>query len=266
MEEDKNAGEPTSGPTEDEIHLAEAHTAQAKAETEKNDSETRKIREAQKAEKAERRRDRMDGVFGFFKSLSRKKKIGSLICTVLVAAAAICGISYFTSPRTIETLAESDLVNVVNIESLSTLQYPYHGIAEQKSKTWFGEKTAYRVKYEVTITANYQMSAIRFTKDEESKTVTAYLPAAEFTISAPKNMSYMNVSANPNVEEVITLCKEDASNDVELDPVREVADESLRDTVSALTKPLIEKYGYSNEIVWKSLAEYPETEASNEAQ
>ena len=203
---------------------------------------------------------------GFLARGTRKLSLAAkLVAACVVVAAVVVLVVAFrqaTSGHETQTFAESDLVDVVNVESLSTFDYTYHGIAEQAGKILFIDKTDYRVKYDMHVSAVYQLSSIRFKIDASAKSVTAYLPAAQLEMSAPANMSYMNVSANPDVDDVIRLCREDAQNDIDLDMVRKRADENLKNTVTALTKPLLDGDGW--ELEFAELAQFSGEGADDE--
>lgn len=62
------------------------------------------------------------------------------------------------------------------------------------------------------------------------------------------------------MKDVIALCREDAANDVDKEEIKEQAEASLKDTVKALTLPLL---GDEYQLEFKPIAEYNEEADSN---
>ena len=115
-----------------------------------------------------------------FGKLSTKVKIA----LVVVRAVALVGFFGFILPSMLDNdetqyLTTSDLKSAVDIDSLSTVDYTYHGIVEKHGRFLWMDRVDYRVKYEAHIRASYTMSDIQFGIDKENKVVTAYLPRSE---------------------------------------------------------------------------------------
>lgn len=139
-------------------------------------------------------------------------------------------------------LASSTLKSAVDIGDLEVVDYTYTGIAEKMGQFLWAENVEYRVKYEAHVRASYDMSAIEFRVDDESKLVTVLLPEVE--ISEPvldeTKFSYLPENATADVRDVLALCKEDVANELDSEGLRAEALESVRETVEALTKPLLD--------------------------
>lgn len=207
-------------------------------------------------EATEKKKGRGKSLFGFFGKLAFKAKL------VVFAVAAVIAVSFFgfalpwiANNHETQYLATSDLKSVVDIDSLSTIDYTYYGIAEKHGKFLWQDRVDYRVKYEAHIRASYTLSDIRFGINEEDKVVTAYLP--EVQIDDPQldnsKFGYLPESATADMKDVIVLCREDAANDVDKEEIKEQAEASLRDTVKALTLPLL---GDEYQLEFKPIAEY----------
>lgn len=201
-----------------------------------------------------------------FAKLPLQVKIG----IPLVAIACVIVVAGFVVPAVFDKhetkyLAESDLQEAVNIESLSTVDYVYHGVAEKHSQLLWMDTVDYRVKYEAHIKAGYTMSDIRFAVDNDGKTVTAYLPEAN--IGAPilneTEFGYLPENATANIKDVIALCREDAANDVNNEEITREAQEGLQQAIRALTMPLL---GEEWQLDFKPLAEFVEKEAADETE
>lgn len=120
----------------------------------------------------------------------------------------------------------------------------------------------YRVKYEAHIRASYTLSDIQFEIDEEDRVVTAYLPEAQMgdpQLDTSK-FGYLPEGAAADMKDIIAICREDAANDVDKEEIKGHAEASLKDTVKALTMPLI---GDEYQLEFKPIAEYVEGADSN---
>ena len=190
-----------------------------------------------------------------FGKLSTKVKIA----LVVVLAVALVGFFGFILPSMLDNdetqyLTTSDLKSAVDIDSLSTVDYIYHGIVEKHGRFLWMDRVDYRVKYEAHIRASYTMSDIQFGIDKENKVVTAYLPKAQ--VGEPQldnsKFGYLPENATADIK--------DAADEVDKKEIKKQADTSLRDTVKALTLPLIDG---EYELKFKPLAEYKEGADSN---
>lgn len=211
-------------------------------------------------EAAQKKKGRGKSVFGFFGKLSLKAKLAVFAVAAVIAFGF--ALPWMTDNHETQYLATSDLKAAVDIDSLSTIDYTYHGIAEKHGKFLWQDRVGYRVKYEAHIRASYTLSDIQFDVNEEDKVVTAYLPEAQ--IGDPQlddsKFGYLPESATADMKDVIALCREDAANDVDKEEIKEQAEASLKDTVKALTLPLI---GDEYQLEFKPIAEYDEEADSN---
>ena len=198
-----------------------------------------------------------------FGKLSTKVKIA----LVVVIAVTLVGFFAFILPSMLDNdetqyLTTSDLKSAVDIDSLSTVDYTYHGIVEKHGRFLWMDRVDYRVKYEAHIRASYTMSDIQFDIDEENKVVTAYLPKAQ--VGEPQldnsKFGYLPENATADMKDVLSLCRKDAADEVDKKEIKKQADASLRDTVKALTLPLIED---DYKLVFKPLTEYKGEADSN---
>ena len=190
-----------------------------------------------------------------FGKLSTKVKIA----LVVVLAVALVGFFGFILPSMLDNdetqyLTTSDLKSAVDIDSLSTVDYIYHGIVEKHGRFLWMDRVDYRVKYEAHIRASYTMSDIQFGIDKENKVVTAYLPKAQVGEPQLDNSKFGYLPENATAD------MKDAADEVDKKEIKKQADTSLRDTVKALTLPLIDG---EYELKFKPLAEYKEGADSN---
>ena len=176
------------------------------------------------------------------------------IAIIIVIAGIV--VPMLTSRSETEYFGSSELKAAVNIESLSTVDYGYTGIAEKAGKWLWMDNVAYRVKYEAHVTATCNMGEIEFVVDQENKTVTAYLPEAtiEEPVLVTDSFDYLPSDPGANISDVIKLCKEDAANDVDKNQIQQEAYESLESTVRALTTPILGDDGWK--LKFDKLANY----------
>lgn len=220
-------------------------------------------RQGQSRKESADKKDRGKRAFDLFGKLSLKAKLAVLVTTLLIAAGFFGGVlPWLVDNHETQYLATSDLKSAVDIDSLSTIDYTYHGIAEKHGKFLWQDRVDYRVKYEAHIRASYTMSDIEFGINKEDKVVTAYLPEARIGDPQLDNskFGYLPESATADMKDVIALCREDAANDVDKKEIKEQAEASLKDTVKALTLPLL---GDEYQLEFKPLAEYNEEADSN---
>ena len=197
-----------------------------------------------------------------FGKLSTKVKI-VLVAVIAVALVGFgCVLRWITDNHETQYLTTSDLKSAVDIDSLSTVDYTYHGIVEKHGRFLWMDRVDYRVKYEAHIRASYTMSDIQFDIDEENKAVTAYLPKAQ--VGEPQldnsKFGYLPENATADMKDVLSLCRKDAADEVDKKEIKKQADASLRDTVKALTLPLIEG---EYKLDFKPLADYKGEADSN---
>lgn len=214
--------------TEREIRLEEAKTKRIHAEEKRRRSE-------------ERRKSRKKAT-SFLARLPLKVKIVlSAIVTVVLIGFFGFALPYLMDDHETQYLSETSLKSAVDIDSLSTVEFVYRGVAERHSQFLWQDQVDYRVKYEAHIPASYTLSDIEFSIDEENKVITAYLPEA--TIGEPQldhnKFGFLPESVSADMKDVIALCREDAALDVDVDEIKREAEVSLQDTVNALTMPLL---------------------------
>ena len=168
-------------------------------------------------------------------------RILSAICLVFVVIFALSGCS---KGKTIVT--ESTLEKAVEVSDLSVAEYNYNGIYEHFKDD--SDKVDYRIKYDATVKVGINMGEIKFTIDEESKTVTPILP--ELTINDvivdTESLGYMPENAKVEVKDALKYCKQDVQKEAgESEQLNEVATENLRSVIEALIKPLLDTAGYT---------------------
>jgi hypothetical protein len=246
---------------------AQADAARAQAEADKAKAQADKVKEQRKAKGDEERRKAEKAAVGAFSKLPLPGKIAVFavpIAIVVVIAGVVLPMS--TSKTETKYLSESELKAAVNIESLSTVDYAYTGIAEKAGKFLWMDNISYRVKYQAYVSADCNMGEIEFKIDQDNMVVTAYLPEA--TVEEPvldrNSFDYLPGEPDANISEVIELCKADAANDVDTEEIKARAKENLQSTVKALTMPLLSTDGWK--LKFAGLADYQQADAATEAE
>ena len=181
------------------------------------------------------------------------KKLPAVAISVAVIAAALYAIPTFIIPLITpapenQYLSTSDLEEVVNINNLSTVNFFYSGIAvkykQDPNTKSQKQKVDYRIKYTTDIRVTFDMSMISFSEpDEESKTITVYLPEPIIEISGidADSIGYLpEGQTDLDLQVIINLCREDAVHEVSEDAqISERAYTNLEDTIRGLTLPII---------------------------
>lgn len=254
---------------EERIAAAQERTARAQEKAAKAQEKAAKTEY-----KLEKQRDRQDGSsLNVLKSLEKitgtKWQLIAVVAIIAIAVIAIGSAAFFFANQGRRSyLPASSLTKVVEIGKLAAAEIPYEGIAEKRDPE-DSDKVLYRIRYKSTITASIDMSKIDFAVDQEKGIVTPILP--EIEISNPvidtkaqskddngeeneateDSISYLPESPNADLKEVISICKQDAKRDAGNDELLiNTAKRNLETTIEALTKPLLDKSGYT--IEWEA--------------
>ena len=237
------------------------------------------FKEERQRDKQKERSETRSRARGLFSKIKHPKRVIviALVC-VVVAGIGIHVYRQYQNDSTPEPVitTTADLESVMNISYLSTLEYDYHGIAEHHKQTKVfdyvvKDEVDYRVKYKATFTVSYDLTEIKFKKSEGEdgeKLITAYLPDPQISKPAvspsTSDMGYLPDTISVDISEIYDLCEQDA---LEAD-TKEMTDEAvsgLKDTVQALTTPLMTDDTGTYQLKFDSLANYVPEEAENEA-
>lgn len=177
----------------------------------------------------------------------KKPQTWVLVCIVALAIVLAAGSIFANNAKKSTITTESQLEKVVNVSKLSSAKFSYNGIAVKKDDEGRDE---YHVKYKSTVTASFSMDDIKFDEDKEAKKVVVSLPAPQIDSPVIDSSSLDFFERDPDVDlqEVITLCKQDALDEVKADSgITSIATDNIKKTVEALTKPILEEKGYTLE-------------------
>ncbi len=186
------------------------------------------------------------------------------VVIVLAVVAIIVYRQLSAKPNTYLTVPT--LERMVNVSDLGVLDYPYTGIAEKDRENplpW-EDSVEYRIKYVAHIRSSYDMPAIKFAISEDNAVMTAYLPDVQMgqPVIDDTALSYLPDNANANIDTVLSLCKQDAASEINVNEFETRSLESLKKSVEVLTKPLLSD---DVELTFSSLSECNEGEAQNES-
>lgn len=146
-------------------------------------------------------------------------------------------------------VSEATLMKTVDESDLSTAEYIFNGIAEIPEED-DSENIECRVFYKAKVRASFDMEKIRFTVDDEKKTVKAVLPDIKLTPVLEDEYSYIPENYGGNIKDVREICEKDVIAKAEKAPeFYQSAEDNLKNIVEALTNPLLKAEGYT--LIWE---------------
>lgn len=136
------------------------------------------------------------------------------------------------------------MINTREIAALSVSEFVYNGIAQSLKSN--GDPD-YIVLYKSTVKVSVDANGIDYTIDEEKKVVTFIFP--EFTLEKPVidvgSISIMPNRSNLFMDDVITLCREDALEEAKKsEKLISSAQENIRTIIEAWYSPVFEGYSF----------------------
>ncbi len=191
------------------------------------------------------------------------------ILTAVVLVMAING--KFDKKEKKEILTSSTLMEVIDIAELSTSQFTYNGIAtiynEKKP-----EKIDCQIKYDAVVKAKVNMKDIKFDVNEATKKVNVILP--EITLNSTlitdtkdgkEHFSYLPEKTELELKQILEVCEKDAEEEAKNSKeLLNVAEENLKDTITALLYPIVNEQGF--EITWNEVVENNDADISSEVE
>lgn len=153
-------------------------------------------------------------------------------------------------PKEKRVITSSTLKETINISDLSTSKFTYNGIAviyKDKEKN----RVKCHIKYNATVKAGIDMSAVEFEVDDENKIVKAILPQIKITSNTvdEKSLSFIPQDAKVELKDALIACQNDALvESQESQELLSAARENLKSVIEALLLPVVSTKGYS--IVW----------------
>ena len=208
----------------------------------------------------------------------KTSKITVIILIVVILIAIITGIvlimsvnGIFNSKEEVKILTSSTLMEVVDIAELSTSQFTFNGIATvyNEKKT---EKIDCQIRYDAVVNAKIDMKKVQFEIIENEKKVNVKLP--EITLDATlitenkedrEAFSFIPEKADLELKKIIEVCEKDATEEAQNSKeLLTVAEENLKDTITALLYPIVNEQGY--QIIWNEDIEKNDTNFLNEVE
>ena len=217
----------------------EADIAKYRAERKLVDAQRRLEKQRERTAKAERRAKRAP-------LLPRKVKLGLLAAVAaVVVIAVVVGVSTAKKSNKTEYLTSSDLMGIVNVSKLETATYRYTGIAEKHNDK--GD-VDYRVYYESTVDAGYDLSKVTFNVDDDARTVTPVLP--ELQLDEPTidtaSFDYMPKQPDANPKDVMAICEADVLAEIDqAQGIRYTAEQNMKRMMEVLLMPILDARGYA---------------------
>ncbi len=179
-----------------------------------------------------------------------KKLLCIAVVGLLIVAAVLLGPWIRTQFQKTTYLSSSELENIVNTSRISTVRFVHNGIADIKNAKG---KVKYHVYYESTATVSANLEDVKYSVDEESRTIIVSLPKLELDkpIIDEKSLEFMPENADYSMKTVLKECKADAKAELESnESVYDTAEENLKETIRALLLPVLHEMEY--EIVWET--------------
>lgn len=173
-----------------------------------------------------------------------------LLAAILVIALLVGGIIYQQSTQA-NTDPQIDITitleKIVKTSDLSTAVFKYGGIVEipnpKKPKN-----IDYYVSYNASVYAGIDFFEIKFTKNDDTKTITAHIPDVEIldTVVDPDSLDFIFMRKAANDASVIstalTACETDIRREcTDENALLEVARLNTENAVRALAEPIIEQ-------------------------
>ncbi len=178
--------------------------------------------------------------------LSKKAKLIIALILVAVISVGIIVVVAQNEEGQLSTISKSYLQKVVEINELSTVDYPYNATVA-KYKEGDKEEVMYYVAYEGTVTAGIDFREIEIKIDKDEKIIYIILPEIEIhgiSVDMGK-MEYIFVKNKFETEtisqEAYKLCKKDLNERAKNERLLyDTARENAISSVEALFKPWIE--------------------------
>lgn len=181
-----------------------------------------------------------------------KRKTQRRIVAVAVVLALVLAVGIWaglklatTEEPEADVITVSTLTKIIQTSDLSTYRTNYNGVAtalDEKSP----DKVDYYVSYQATVEAGIDFRQTDIQVDSASKTVVITLPEVTITHTEvdPATLDYIFVdkkAETPTVsEQALKLCEADVAQETaNLDGLLNPARENARNTILALTQPLI---------------------------
>lgn len=189
-----------------------------------------------------------NNILSAFKGLSKSVKMILCIAILLVIAVIVVGVLGLGKGRGLSTVSESSLREVLEINELSTAEYPYNGIATKYSDD--GEKALYHVAYEGKVTAGIDFTKVLLNIDQEGCRILITLPEVEVhkeTVDVT-TMDFIFLKDKHETEtiskEAYDLCMEDLKETAaEQKNLLVFAEESAKSCIEALLEPWLASIG-----------------------
>ena len=192
----------------------------------------------------------------------RKRLLVPAIVLVVVVVVAVLAVGLFLPGQASKLQKENYVTSAmlekaIAVDRLSTAEFVYNGIAEHYREEgeehnplfiWESDDPVnYRVCYKATVKAGIDMKDVRFSVDNDAKTVEAVLPEISLSCTVdPNDMQFIPENSDANIRTAFQICEQDVENEARnTEKLYELARENLRSTIEALTQPVLSVSGYA---------------------
>lgn len=170
-----------------------------------------------------------------------------LVAAVVVLVVVLAGGGDKATQEREKVITVSRLERIIDISKLSTYTAVYNGVARVYSKE-NPEEVEYYVSYQSRVDVGIEANDIKIDLDEEGKIIHVHLPEIQITDITvdPGSLDYIFVNQSANdasaTAEAYRICEKDVEEKSKgQGSIFELAKQNAINTVTALTKPLVEQ-------------------------
>lgn len=184
----------------------------------------------------------MEKLFERLKLLNRTGRY-IILGAVAVILIVVILLVVFSGSGKVTVNVETSLKEIIEISELKTAEYTYNSIAEVKD----GDTTKYYVSYKGTVSAGVDFEAIKV--DRKGSIICITIPAIEIlSVNVNTDMEYIFIKDKYDTEntysEAYNVCCRDLEEKAKTNSTLiKTAEESVVDTIKALTKPFERQLG-----------------------
>ena len=193
--------------------------------------------------------------------VKNKNKIIIIGALILILIIAFAGLMLFKKPvDDSKTLTVSNVVEIINIEELSTFTTTYKGIATvyDVAKIDLFTNVKYYVAYEAKVNVGIDLSKVTISLNDETKELLIKLPAVQINnIDVDMNsMDFMfqkdKYDKSGVSREAYSACNDDVHNEASTqEAIFELAYQNAVNIITALVRPVVSQIDASYTVVVK---------------
>lgn len=179
------------------------------------------------------------------------KQPSKIVLFLGIALLVIASIWFFFQQSPINKaniITSSELTDIIDISELSTAEFKYNGIAEEKNKKG---KIRCRICYSAIVKAGIDLKKVKIDVDNVKKIIIISLPAIGINVNMvdDQSMTVLPSDANIEIDEMLKCCTEDAEKEASSSKtLRDTAYDNLISSIKGLLFPIIKEKGYTLQV------------------